>query len=70
MILLVCKLLVTVNGGGIPFLVETNTEGKMIRESAENYLVDFSKGVKDYALVGKPSDYKKVLISKDKCVKE
>ena len=69
-ILLICKLLVTIDGGGIPFLVQTDTEGKLIKESNENYLIDFSKGVKNYTLVGKPSDYSKVLISKDKCIKE
>lgn len=69
-VLLICKLFVTINAGGIPFLIQQDTEGKLIKESTENYLVDFSQGVKDYALVGKPSDYKKVLMSKDECVKE
>lgn len=68
--LIVCSILLAIDASGIPFLVRGDVEGKILKESQENYLVDFSKGVTSFKLAGKPEDYKKVLIKKTDCVKE
>ena len=68
--LVICSLLITVNAGGVGWQTKADTEGKILKESPDNYLVDFSEGVKEYRLMGKPSDYKKVLVKKTDCVKE
>ena len=67
---LICSISVAISAGGLPWSVKADTRGKLISQSAEMYLVDFSKGVESYALIGKPSDYKRVLVKKSKCVKE
>lgn len=69
MVLVFCALQVAINAG-IPFIITENVEGKLIKETKENYLADFSEGVKKFNLSGKPEDYKKVLIKKSECVKE
>jgi hypothetical protein len=63
-------LSVAIDAGGISWIISQQTEGKILKENSYNYLIDFSKGVEHYKLVGKPSDYSEVLISKDKCVRK
>jgi hypothetical protein len=70
MILVICSILLTVDAGGIPVITQATVEGKLLKESSQNLLVDFSEGVTEFKLAGKPSDYKKVLINKTECVKE
>jgi len=67
--LVICSILVIIDAGGILFQVRENTKGKIIAESANSFLVDFSEGVKGYKLGNKPSDYTEVLVDKNKCVK-
>ena len=68
--LLMCTIMLAIDAGGIAWLSNADVEGKLIKESDSKYLVDFSQGVKEFKLAGKPSDYAKVLVDKDKCVKE
>ncbi len=67
--LVMCSILLTINAG-IPVITRADVEGKILKESDENYLVDFSKGLSGYNLVGNPKDYSKVLVKKTECVKE
>jgi hypothetical protein len=48
----------------------TNLEGRLVQEKDNKYIVDFSKGITEYKLNGKPSKYKKVVIDKNECMKE
>ena len=55
---------------GFPLISKSVVLGKVISSNNTKYLVDFSKGLKGYNLVGKPSDYSKVLVEKENCVKD
>ncbi len=68
--LVICSILLAVDAGGIAFISKVDVEGKVLEQSTQKYLVDFSNGVTKYKLAGKPEDYKKVLVNKDECVKE
>ena len=70
--LIICTIALTIQSF-VPVIAEFDVEGKILKESEESYLVDFSETLSDkskYALSGKPEDYKKVLVKKSKCVKE
>jgi hypothetical protein len=54
----------------IPVVSKTNVEGRLIKESPENYLVDFSESIKALGAREDPNDYKKFLIKKTECIKE
>jgi hypothetical protein len=56
--------------GPIPIIGKTNVEGRLIKGSPENYLVDFSEGIKVLGPREDPNDYKKFLIKKTECIKE
>ena len=62
-----CTLLVMINYGGINFQAETAAKGKVISETKENYLVDFSEYANEKDYVG---NYSRKLMNKDNCVGE
>lgn len=64
----ICVLAIAIDFG-IPMISEVGVRGKVLKTSKTKYLVDFSKGLEEYKLVGKPSDYSKILINKSECVK-
>ncbi len=66
---IICTILLTINVGKIPFIQYEDTEGTILKESNTKYLVDFSEGVKNFNITGKPENYSKVLVDKEKCVK-
>lgn len=66
----ICSILITVYTNGIAIQNRTDVEGKILNEGDYKYVIDFSEGVKKFKIVGKPSDYKKVLVDKDQCVRE
>lgn len=63
MLNIICLL--TYISSGSP--VTDNIEGIIIRESRQNYLVDFTEGLRGKA--ENPGAYKKVIINKTECVK-
>jgi len=67
---LICVVSIAINVGGLPFVSKVEAKGKAILELEYKYLVDFSGGVKKYNLVGKPYDYKRILIDKKQCIKD
>lgn len=67
---LVCSILITVDGGGFGVMTKADVEGTLISQSDTKYLADFSKGVKKYPISGKASDYSQVLVEKYECVKK
>lgn len=68
---IICTILITVHtGGSFPYERNADVEGKVLYENELRYVVDFSADVKRFHVYGKPSDYQKVLVDKDRCVKE
>lgn len=67
---IICTIALATKLGSVNFISNTDVEGKLLKEGTGQYLVDFSQGVKKFTLAGEPSDYKKVLVDKNKCVKE
>lgn len=67
---IICIIALATKIGSISIVSNTNVEGKILKEGQAKYLVDFSEGVKKFNLAGKPSDYSKILIDKNQCVKE
>lgn len=65
--MLICTILVTFHLGALSFIDKAQVEGKLLKEDAYNYLVDFSEATKKENYDG---DYSKKLVSKDKCIKE
>ncbi len=68
--LVICSIVLAIDAGGIGVFSNADVEGKILKESHEQYLVDFSEGVTKYNIMGKKEDYSKVLVEKTKCVKE
>jgi hypothetical protein len=68
---IICTILITVHtGGSFYYERKADVEGKILFENELRYVVDFSKDVKRFHVDGKPTDYQKVLVDKDMCVKE
>lgn len=62
-----CILQIAILAGGLPVLTEQAVEGKFLYEYMGYVEGDFSAGVKNMELVGKPEDYSDVIIKKDRC---
>lgn len=64
---IICILSFVSASTGINFWVKESVEGHILAESQYNYLVDFTKGLKEqWHPVG---DYSNQIIEKNKCVK-
>ena len=70
MLNIVCSLLIAIKMGGLNIITKADVEGKLLKEGQYKFIVDFSEGVKKFKIAGSPSDYSKVLVEKDQCVKE
>jgi len=68
--LAVCAIMIAVGSKDLPFLVKADVEGKILKESSENYLMDFSVDIKKRSSIENPEDWKKILVKKSDCVKE
>lgn len=69
MLNIICTITLMVNMGG--FYVQSFPEqvkGKILNESTENYLVDFTNGIHSDWKVDKNA-YKEVIVPKNKCIK-
>ena len=71
MINLLCLLTVTVmalidKNVSVPWMVQTQVHGHMIKEDDESYLVDFSKETTAKGYIG---DYKERMVQKAMCMK-
>lgn len=62
-----CLITVTFFLGKIGFIQNEQVRGKILSSNEYNLLVDFSEDAKKKSLYG---DYSKVLVNKNKCVKE
>lgn len=66
----ICHILITISASGVAMDVRKDVEGLILLENDYKYIVDFSEGVKKYNVIGKRSEYKKILVDKDQCAKE
>lgn len=66
--LVMCSIVLAVNVQGLTFVNRVDVQGKVLSENDTKYLVNFSKGVKEYPIVGQPSNYSKILVNKSECV--
>ena len=62
-----CMIVVMVDMGGFGMESRIQATGKVLKQNNINYLVDFSKDLKQYERVD-AKDYTHILISRDKCI--
>jgi len=67
--MVICSVLIALSVGDIVIVNDIAVEGKVLSAGEGKYLIDFSEDLKTRkGLAGKPADYTKVLVDKDKCV--
>lgn len=64
-----CIIQIAVMGGGIPVLIEQPLDGKFLYEYVGYIEADYTESVKKFDLIGKPENYKDVIVKKDRCSK-